>query len=50
MKDADIVSKAMAILGKRGGQKGGKSTSKAKQKAVRSNLAKARKARWPQKA
>lgn len=31
------------------GRKGGKSTSKAKRKAVRDNLAKARKSRWPKK-
>jgi hypothetical protein len=45
----ETISKVMAHLGKKGGAKGGKSTSKKKREAVKKNLEKARLNRWPKR-
>ncbi len=46
---AEIIKKYLAENGRKGGAKGGKSTSKAKQDAVKRNLEAARAKRWPKK-
>jgi hypothetical protein len=46
MKPEQIIKEHMARIGKAGGKKGGKSTSKKKRDAARKSLAQARKLRW----